>query len=226
MTTFLFRNSYKSLSKIAITSDNYKFSYNDLHHYSSDISKLIKQSLNLTFEQDVKEARIAYLVPSTFDYAAIQWGIWKSGGIAVPLCTTHPSNELEYFIKDSGATLILSHPSLESVIKPLADTLKIKLIILSSKKPLLTTHIIGAEPILNLNRRAMLIYTSGTTSRPTGVVYTFSMIDAQVNALSTAWKWKKNDYIMNILPLHHIHGVINIIACGLFNAAHINMVFF
>ncbi|MFC2102288.1 long-chain fatty acid--CoA ligase, partial [Bacteroidota bacterium] len=48
--------------------------------------------------QDLNEARIAYLVPPGFDHVAIQWGIWRAGGIAVPLCEKHPLPAMQYII--------------------------------------------------------------------------------------------------------------------------------
>ena len=45
---------------------------------------------------DLAGARVAFLAPPGIDYVVAQWGIWRAGGIAVPLCTTHPPPELEY----------------------------------------------------------------------------------------------------------------------------------
>ena len=46
---------------------------------------------------------MAFLVPPSFAYAAVQRGIWRAGGVAVPLAISHPPAELEYVIRDSGA---------------------------------------------------------------------------------------------------------------------------
>mgnify|MGYP001568350192 CR=1 FL=1 len=45
---------------------------------------------------DLAGQRVAFLVPSSFDYAAAQWGIWRAGGIAVPLCTMLKVTRIEY----------------------------------------------------------------------------------------------------------------------------------
>jgi malonyl-CoA/methylmalonyl-CoA synthetase len=39
-------------------------------------------------------------------------------------------------------------------------------------------------------------------------------VDAQVGALHEAWRWTADDVILNVLPLHHIHGVINVAVCA------------
>ena len=59
----------------------------------------------------------------------------------------------------------------------------------------------------------MILYTSGTTSKPKGVVTTHANIEAQITSLIKAWEWSKEDHILSILPLHHVHGVINVISC-------------
>src|SRR4051812_14279205 len=50
---------------------------------------------------DLGEARVCFLVPPSFEYAAVQWGVWRAGGIAVPLAVSHPPAELQYAIGDA-----------------------------------------------------------------------------------------------------------------------------
>ena len=47
----------------------------------------------LAGQKDLKGQRVAFLTPRNFDYPAIQWGIWRAGGIAVPCvkCTRPPN---------------------------------------------------------------------------------------------------------------------------------------
>src|SRR2546426_10859175 len=53
-----------------------------------------------------------------------QWGIWRAGGVAVPLAVSHPPPELEYVIRDAEAEIVVVHPdlagSLEAVRLPAA----------------------------------------------------------------------------------------------------------
>src|SRR5690606_33428361 len=69
------------------------------------------------------------------------------------------------------------------------------------------------------DRAALMLYTSGTTSRPKGVVTTHANIAAQVASLVQAWEWAASDRILNFLPLHHIHGIINVLSCALWSGA-------
>jgi malonyl-CoA/methylmalonyl-CoA synthetase len=64
-------------------------------------------------------------------------------------------------------------------------------------------------PHLGSARRAMIVYTSGTTGRPKGVVSTHETIGAQISSLVEAWGWRPSDRLLLVLPLHHVHGIIN-----------------
>ena len=46
---------------------------------------------------DLHGARVAFMVQPGFHYVAVQWGIWKAGGVAVPLCISYPIASLQYF---------------------------------------------------------------------------------------------------------------------------------
>ncbi len=69
----------------------------------------------------------------------------------------------------------------------------------------------------------MILYTSGTTSRPKGVVTTHANIAAQIVSLVEAWDWSSDDRIVLFLPLHHVHGIINVVSCALWSGATCEM---
>ena len=60
------------------------------------------------------EARVAFLVPPGFDYVAVLLGVWRAGGTAVPLAIAHPPAELQFVIRDSGASLLITTAELVS----------------------------------------------------------------------------------------------------------------
>ena len=76
-----------------------------------------------------------------------------------------------------------------------------------------------ALPNIEESRRAMILYTSGTTNLPKGVVTTHSNLNAQISSLIEAWEWTENDHTICILPLHHVHGIVNIVSCAMWAGA-------
>lgn len=191
------------------------YSYGDLLRASASAATAL-----LAGRDDLREERVAFLTPPGFDYAVTQWGAWRAGGIAVPLCTLHPTPELEYVISDSKAGIVVAHPEYAAMLAPVAAKLGARF---------LTTDAFAATPPGTLPRidparRALILYTSGTTSKPKGVVTSHACIRAQVTTLVDAWEWADGDRTLHVLPLHHIHGIINILCCGLWSGACIEMV--
>ena len=197
-------------NKIAIVTDNKAFTYGDL----LDISGRIATGL-LKDTEDLQQQRVAFLIPPGFEYVATQWAIWRAGGIAVPLCVSHPRPELEYVITNSGVSIIIAHPQFKDTLQAIATDKNLPLILTSETLPNHVTIL----PNVDMKRRALILYTSGTTGKPKGVVTTHEHIQSQVTSLTTAWEWTSNDRILNILPLHHIHGIINVLTCALWAGA-------
>jgi malonyl-CoA/methylmalonyl-CoA synthetase len=68
-----------------------------------------------------------------------------------------------------------------------------------------------------------MLFTSGTTNKPQGVVSTHRTVVAQITTLVEAWEWSEDDVIPLFLPVHHIHGIINILSCGLWAGATVHL---
>ncbi|MBT2544754.1 AMP-binding protein [Streptomyces sp. ISL-44] len=55
---------------------------------------------------------------------------------------------------------------------------------------------------------AMILYTSGTTGAPKGVVLSGAALAADLDALAEAWQWSAEDTLVHGLPLFHVHGLV------------------
>lgn len=174
---------------------------------------------------DLNETSVAFLVPGDFRYVVTQWGIWRAGGKAVPLCLKHPLPELEYVIRNSGAQTVVIDPSLPQAAAFRSWALEQGLRILTLNELLQARD--ATLPIIDPDREAMVLYTSGTSGtsgkQPKGVVTTHRTFQAQIEPLIDAWQWTQNDRILNVLPLHHLHGILNVVACALWIGATVEM---
>ncbi|NOX99504.1 MAG: AMP-binding protein [Verrucomicrobia bacterium] len=199
--------------KVALRTENNEHSYQDLLTRSGEIASAL-----LGESGDLREARIAFLIPAGFDYVTTQWAIWRSGGVTVPLCISAAEPELEYTLSDSQSTVIVVTSAYRDKVVSLSEKLDLQLLVVEEVSASFSDK---SLPEISPERRAMILYTSGTTSKPKGVVATHLNIQAQIESLVEAWEWSPDDRIPLFLPLHHIHGIINICSCALWSGAAI-----
>ncbi|XP_048402999.1 malonate--CoA ligase ACSF3, mitochondrial isoform X3 [Stegostoma tigrinum] len=218
--------------RLAIVDDNGRYTYRDLYLYSLALARKIHSALGC-LDGDVKEQRISILCPNNVSYVIAQWASWMSGGVAVPLCKKHPAPELEYVVQDSQSTLIIVEKNYLELITPVADRLGVKCLQLPDYSPFQESsdngHLekCGTAPVPDAgfvvtdwkDRGAMILYTSGTTGRPKGVLTTHGILCHQIASLVKQWEWSKDDVILHVLPLHHLHGILNKLLCPLWVGA-------
>jgi len=210
----LFVHAQRHGGKTAILDSQGAFTYNNLLDASSRVATAL-----LVGQVDLREGRVAFLVAPGFPWVAAQWGIWRAGGVAVPLPLNSTKPELEYLIEDTQASTLIFDADAAPLLAPIAAARGIRAL---SYEQLLAFQAVEL-PRINSERRAMILYTSGTTSRPKGVVTTHANITAQIVSLVEAWEWSADDRILLCLPLHHVHGIINVVSCALWSGATCQM---
>ncbi len=169
----------------------------------------------LSGSHDLSEGRVGLLTAAGSAYVSCQWGTWLAGGVSVPLSLAASDKELSYAISDSGVSTLIAARDRSETLNPLCKQLGVRLLFSDDCTGTPRSDL----PKVARERRAMILYTSGTTSRPKGVVSTFANIEAQIDSLVTAWRWESSDAIPLFLPLHHIHGIINVLSCALWSGA-------
>ena len=198
------------LARTAIVDERGSLTYRDLLDQSARAAGTM-----LAGTDDLREARVAFLMRPSASYVLTQWAVWRAGGIAVPLGVQHPEPELTHVIDDSGASIVVADEEFEPLVRPIAERRGLRF--------LRTVQLTGVDPCalpaVVATRRAMLLYTSGTTGRPKGAVLTHLNIAAQITSLVEAWGWCADDHILEVLPLHHVHGIVNVLGCALWSGA-------
>ncbi len=210
----LFIHAQRHAERTAVVDSQGSYTYRDLLDASSRVATAL-----LAGHEDLNEKRIAFLVTPGFPWVSTQWGIWRAGGVAVPLPLNSTKPELEYFVDDSAASALVFDAHAAPFLVPIAAARGIRALPYEH----LPTFQSAKLPEVHSERRAMILYTSGTTSRPKGVVTTHANITAQIMSLVEAWEWSADDNILLCLPMHHVHGIINVVSCALWSGATCQM---
>ncbi len=159
--------------------------------------------------------RIAILLAPSFEFIASLFGVWRAGAIAVPLSVYHPGTSQTDIFEDAEVSVILTDQQLGPIM---ADVCRASGILILSPHTLHSADSLEIG-VTNSLVPALILYTSGTTSKPKGVVITHGNIEAQILSLVEAWELRATDYILCVLPLNHIHGLVVAMASALWSGA-------
>ncbi|HEX7778351.1 MAG TPA: AMP-binding protein, partial [Vicinamibacterales bacterium] len=170
--------------RTALLEGSRTFTYADLDAASRRVAAAL-----LDGTDDLNGDRVAFLVPPGLDYVAVLLGIWRAGGIAVPLAVAHSPAELRFVIEDCGASTMISTAEFASRLPAAGEATGLRVLCVSDgclhdrdgrRRDFLRPSASGLRPEQSNDRRAMILYTSGTTGRPKGVVTTHAKIAAQI----------------------------------------------
>ncbi|GAB3691918.1 acyl-CoA synthetase [Saccharopolyspora tripterygii] len=150
-------------------------------------------------ERVAGKRRVAVWATNTLETAAAVIGGLAAGAAVVPVNPKVGERELAHILGDSEPELLLAEPG----FTPPAglDGVEIAEIDLSARGGELPAEVAADAP-------ALIVYTSGTTGPPKGVVLPRRALSANLDALAEAWEWTSADVLAHALPLFHVHGLI------------------
>ncbi|GGO41547.1 acyl-CoA synthetase [Streptomyces daqingensis] len=126
-----------------------------------------------------------------------------AGVPAVPVNPRSGERELAHIVADSSPSLVLA-----AADTALPETLG------GLPRADVATHVDGTSarwasaPDPDPGSAGLIVYTSGTTGPPKGVVLSRRAVASNLDALADAWEWTEDDVLVHGLPLFHVHGLI------------------
>ncbi|OAA81029.1 2-succinylbenzoate-CoA ligase [Akanthomyces lecanii RCEF 1005] len=179
-------------------------------------------------EKSLTGERVAFLIENSYDYVVMLLAIMAARAIAVPLSPPFPAPELQYILDQSAASVLVASPKFAAKAREvLATDLQRKPVYFELPKH--TGRAANKETVSladeDLSGAGLMLYTSGTTNRPKGVLLPEEVLTAQCRSLHQAWEYSPADRLLHVLPLHHIHGTVNAVLTPLFAGSSIEFMF-
>jgi malonyl-CoA/methylmalonyl-CoA synthetase len=151
--------------------------------------------------------RVALCTPDKLPFLVAHLGALYAGAVSLPLNPRFTREELRYFLADSGARVVVA--GAES--RPLVEGLRPELPALQAVVEDAAVWEAGGgafrEPAPAAGDAALMIYSSGTTGWPKGVVHTHASLGSGLRGLQACWRVTADDVVVNVLPLFHVHGL-------------------
>jgi len=186
--------------------------YNKTALIAGDQSISYKEFLRTTWAwalalKDLTFTKAVIFAENSCDWAYAHYAIWQNGGISIPVDHLSPTDDLAYILKDCQPELIFcseeTQATAQTAIK--AANSSATIIVLNNFEASKTDHDFES---VNWNRNdqdtAIIMYTSGTTGSPKGVMLSFGNLVVNCDAIENAKIFTTSQRILMMLPLHHI----------------------
>lgn len=151
--------------------------------------------------------RVAIVTPDKLPFLAAHLGTLYASAIALPLNPRNTADELTYFLQDSGARLVVAGRDEWATIDSLKPALPELRALMTDDEAWNAPDGDPPEPAVGRDDPCLMLYSSGTTGRPKGVVHTNANLASSLRALGACWRFTPDDVLVNVLPLFHIHGL-------------------
>jgi acyl-CoA synthetase (AMP-forming)/AMP-acid ligase II len=166
----------------------------------------------------------AIFLPNSVDWVVACLATVRAGGVSVPVSIESTEAELAYRLTDAGCTVIFTLPEKRPMVEAVLSGLGRPVAVIetdpdSGFRGLATLQSVDFEDDQDIDRAAYIVYTSGTTGQPKGVLLsTRSMLWVTAACWAPIAGLTESDVVLNTLPLYHSYAlniaVLSIIATG------------
>jgi long-chain acyl-CoA synthetase len=194
----LLAHAAKTPHEIAVRDDEGSHTYQQLADWAAGLGKYLSAQ--------TRQPNVGLLLPAGAGFVASFYGILLAGKCVVPINFLLGEREIQHVLADSGLDTVVT-------IGPLAGKLhgaQIKIVDLGQlpkAPPGVGPAAAPARPTRSANDAAVLMYTSGTSGMPKGVILTYGNLQSDVDACIEHARLQNKHKFLGVIPLFHAFGM-------------------
>jgi malonyl-CoA/methylmalonyl-CoA synthetase len=151
--------------------------------------------------------RVVLSTPDKLAFLLAHLGTLFAGAVSLPLNPRFTREEVLYFLADSGARAAVVGTENQVLVEELRSDLPALQAVIRDRFQAPADASTIREPSPSAEDPSLIIYSSGTTGWPKGVVHTHANMGSSLRALQACWRLTADDTVVNVLPLFHVHGL-------------------
>ncbi len=200
----------------------------------AEMNALANQCANVLTSLGIGEGdRVALLMPNSVEFCCLFYGAAKIGAVAVPLNTRLAAPEVDFILSDSGSKVVIYGEASATVVDAIkadadssctvsdwvpaggsGDALSERLKAADTSEP--AGEYGGADNLF-------IMYTSGTTGHPKGVVHTHDSVHSAASSWCATIDVRYQDRLLLPLPMFHVAALTTVIFCAMRGVSLISM---
>ena len=179
-----------------------------------DFFTLVSQCANVMREHGIRRGdRIATISHNHSDTVIQYFAAWLMGACVVPVSLSEDDHRIQFILQNSLAKLAFLRNDYADRIRPILRSVPtVERVIHCSEEfeesLSIASPLYSSAEAVRLEDEALIVYTSGTTGNPKGVVLTQHNVLADAKGI-TEWHGMTNaQRMMCVLPIHHVNGTV------------------
>jgi malonyl-CoA/methylmalonyl-CoA synthetase len=217
----VYRSRFASMDAVLLTTESgATYTYGDAERCSAQIANYLNQ---LGLRQG---DRVTVQVEKSVEALFLYLGTIRAGLVFHPLNPAYTDEELLFFLNDASPRLVVCDSRRERKLQDMCQALgSVHLRTLDADGTgTLMQCVHGcsddfATAQTSSTDLAALVYSSGTTGKPKGIMLSHGNLVENVSVLVDYWGFSRNDCLLHALPIFHVHGLFVAIGCVLMSGS-------